>query len=192
MIIAKRWLFGLFCGAVALPTLGSPGYATDATAFVFISSSKPGVEAGVADDPGSAYPPQWVTQARVQGGSGLASNPRDRKAGSATCTPATTALCAAFETGCGFVGGGMSSTPDGGVTCSVSKTKTLGFVRRQAAEAKRLSARSGSGSARSEVATCQSDGSDDGNAICSGFGSACNKLGCGPSTEPDGGVTCSC
>src|SRR5215203_1125091 len=153
-MIAKRWVFGLFCGAVGLPILlGSPGYATGATAFVFIPS---GVEAGVADDPGSAYPPQWVTQARVQGGSGLASNPRDSKAGSATCTPATTALCAAFETGCGFVGGGMSSTPDGGVTCSVSKTKTLGFVRRQAAEAKRLSARSGSGSARSEVATCQS------------------------------------
>jgi hypothetical protein len=113
----------------------------------------------------------------------LSAIPPRRRAGSATCTPAGSALCTAFETGCGFVGGGLSSSPDGGVTCSIAKSKAVGFLQR-------LKARSGS--ARAEVSNCKSDGSKDGDAICSAFGTACSKLGCGPSSEPDGSVTCTC
>jgi hypothetical protein len=132
-----------------------------------------------------AHPPLVVTQAGAPGDLGFATKPIHKKAGSATCTPAGTALCTAFETGCGFVGGGLSTSPDGGVTCSVAKTKAASFAAAQGFKAN-------SGSAKAEVANCESDGTDDGNAICSGFGTACSKLGCGPSTEPDGSVTCTC
>jgi hypothetical protein len=84
----------------------------------------------------------------------------------------------------------MSTSPDGGVTCTVAKSKAHGLAARHANEAMGLKARLGS--AQSEVATCHSHGSDNGDAICAGFGLACSKLGCGPSTEPGGGVTCTC
>ena len=107
------------------------------------------------------------------------------KAGSATCEPAGTALCAGFEGGCGFVGGGMSTEPDGGVTCSVARTK-------RAALKKRLKTSVGGIERSSEDATCRSDGSETGNEICRGFALGCSNLGCGPSTEPDGRVRCKC
>jgi hypothetical protein len=144
-------------------------------------------QAGAAEDTISAGSLLRIAQA---GGSGLASLPRHTHAGSATCSPAGTALCTAFETACGLVGGGMSTSPDGAVSCTVAKSKAHSLVTRHASEVMGLKARLGS--ARSEVATCHSDGSDDGDAICAGFGLACSKLGCGPSTEPDGGVTCTC
>ena len=80
----------------------------------------------------------------------------------------------------------MSSSPDGGVTCSVAKSKAHGLAARHVNEVLRADPTA----AQSEVATCRSDGSDDGNAICAGFGLGCIKLGCEvPSSEPDGGVT---
>ena len=148
-----------------------------------------GGEVGVADNVGSARLP-LMAQAAVQGGSGLAAEPAGRKAGAATCTPSGSKICKGFEGGCDSVGGGLSSSPDGGVTCSVAKTKARGFARRLRADAQRLDAVSGSD--LSEVSTCRSDGSDDGDQICRGFAQACEKVGCGPSTEPDGGAACAC
>ena len=163
------------CVAFSLPLIvANSGFASDA---------------GSADVTRSA-PPLRITQTQIQGGSGLTTPPKHTKAGSATCSPAGTALCSAFETACGLVGGGMSSSPDGGVTCSVAKSKAHGLAARHVNEVLRL--RAHPTAAQSEVATCRSDGSDDGNAICAGFGLGCIKLGCGPSSEPDGGVTCTC
>ena len=88
-----------------------------------------------------------------------ATPPRHTKAGSATCSPAGTALCSAFETDCGVVGGGMSSSPDGGVTCSVAKSKARGLAARHVHKVLRL--RAHPTAAQSEVATCHSDGSDE-------------------------------
>lgn len=137
-----------------------------------------------------AKPTAIATQQAGSVGNSLSAGSAGRQtAGSATCSPAGSTMCQKFTAGCDKVGGGLSSSPDGGVTCSVASTKVGGMKRTLRTSALQL--RRGAG-ASGDDSTCESDGSADGNAICAGFGSACGTLGCGPSTNPDGSVGCSC
>ena len=121
----------------------------------------------------------------------IAPNPSGHQtAGSATCTPANSAICNAFKGGCDSVNGGLSSSPDGGVTCSVAVIKPRDNARQ--VEGMGLSGQRSGRAFAAEVSTCKSDGTPDGTAICTGFGQGCANLDCGPSTNPDGTVSCSC
>lgn len=116
--------------------------------------------------------------------------PGRQTAGSATCTPANSTICTGFAGGCDAVNGGLSSSSEGGVTCSVAVGKT----RETMVQVNRmvLSARRSGKASIAEVSTCESDGTSDGIAICGGFGQSCARVGCGPSTNPDGTVSCAC
>lgn len=115
--------------------------------------------------------------------------PGPQQAGSATCSPAGSVICNGFTGGCDAVGGGLSSTPEGGVRCTVTSVPDAPFHRNLTRLT--LQAR-GDADRQGEVSTCESDGTPDGDTLCNAFGQACGNVGCGPSTNSDGTVTCAC
>jgi hypothetical protein len=111
-------------------------------------------------------------------------------ADSITCRPATSNWCAnGFQIQCERQDGGLSTEPDGGITCTYPESEesgdTSGFEAAQLLQSPNFGLRlpSTTRTAAWVSLTCH-------GRRCDEFAQTCDKAGGGMSTEPDGGSTC--
>jgi hypothetical protein len=131
-----------------------------------------------------------IKRAEISDSSVIFQATKDAAADSVTCRPATSNWCAnGFQIACDTQNGGLSTEPDGGITCTYPESEESDGTRSLEAaqslvEPSSLGFRLPSTTRTAAWVSLTCHGS------CDAFAQSCTKAGGGMSSEPDGGSTC--